>query len=155
MAAGHESRTEGEVQEQPHLVFSVAEERYALPLSCVTSVQPEGPITRVPGASPYIRGITNLRGSLLAVVDLAGLLGLSPPPPGRGHIVVVRTAQCEAGLLVGQAEEVLSLPASAAEPRLSTLAEDRARFIQAQARHGGELIGLLHLERVLDAVRDA
>lgn len=153
MALGTDPQPGSLAAEVPHLVFSVGSERYALPLSQVTSVQPEAPITRVPAATPLLRGVMNLRGALLAVVDLAAALGLSQPDRGKGHVLVVRCAELEAGLLVEQADEVVSLNANATEPRLATLPSERAEYLDGHVRLGNSLVGLLRLERVLEAVQ--
>ncbi|MBI4493114.1 MAG: chemotaxis protein CheW [Chloroflexi bacterium] len=136
-----------------YLAFSAGSERYALPLDRVAGVQPEGPITRVPGATALVRGVMNLRGRLLAVVDLAAVLGLPVRPPGQGHVVVVRTADLEAGLLVDHADEILAVEPGAIEPRLSTLPGERAEFLDGQVRCSLGLVGLLRLERVLEAAQ--
>ncbi len=68
-----------------HVVFRVASERFALPLSAVREVVlPQPPFARVPRVSEAVRGVMNLRGRVVAVVDLAALMGLSPQPLAAG-----------------------------------------------------------------------
>jgi purine-binding chemotaxis protein CheW len=62
-----------------HVVFRVAGERFAIPLESVREVVvPQPPFARVPRASEAVRGVMNLRGRVVAVVDLARLVGLAP-----------------------------------------------------------------------------
>jgi purine-binding chemotaxis protein CheW len=87
-----------------HVVFRIADERYALPLEAVREVVvPQPPFARVPRASDAVRGVMNLRGRVVAVVDLAPLVGLAPQPlaPGVGQVLVLDHGKRALGLLVG------------------------------------------------------
>ncbi|WP_242392078.1 chemotaxis protein CheW [Anaeromyxobacter oryzisoli] len=87
-----------------HVVFRVAGERYALPLEAVREVvPPQPPFARVPRASEAVRGVMNLRGRVVAVVDLAALVGLAPQPlaEGVGHVVILDQDRRTLGFLVG------------------------------------------------------
>jgi purine-binding chemotaxis protein CheW len=87
-----------------HVVFRVAGERYALPLAAVREVVvPQPPFARVPRASEAVRGVMNLRGRVVAVVDLAPLVGLPPQPleAAKGHVLVLDQGKRALGVLVG------------------------------------------------------
>ncbi len=78
-----------------HVVFRVASERFALPLPAVREVVlPQPPFARVPRSSDAVRGVMNLRGRVVAVVDLAALVGLAPQPlaAGAGHVLILDPA---------------------------------------------------------------
>jgi purine-binding chemotaxis protein CheW len=96
-----------------HVLFRVAGERYALPLEAVREVVvPQPPFARVPRASEAVRGVMNLRGRVVAVVDLAALVGLPPQPlaGGSGHVLVLERDRRALGLLVGGVLGVEALP---------------------------------------------
>jgi purine-binding chemotaxis protein CheW len=87
-----------------HVVFRVASERFALPLEAVREVVlPQPPFARVPRASEAVRGVMNLRGRVVAVVDLAELVGLPPQPlrEGVGHVLILDQGKRALGLLIG------------------------------------------------------
>lgn len=87
-----------------HVLFRVAGERYALPLGAVREVVlPQPPFARVPRAASAVRGVMNLRGRVVAVVDLAELMGLAPQPlqAGLGQVVMLERDKRSLGLLVG------------------------------------------------------
>jgi purine-binding chemotaxis protein CheW len=87
-----------------HVVFRVAGERFALPLEAVREVVvPQPPFARVPRASEAVRGVMNLRGRVVAVVDLAPLVGLAAQPlePGAGQVLILDHARRALGLLIG------------------------------------------------------
>jgi len=87
-----------------HVVFRVAGERFALPLEAVREVVvPQPPFARVPRASEAVRGVMNLRGRVVAVVDLAPLVGLAAQPlaGGAGHVLILERDRRALGFLVG------------------------------------------------------
>jgi purine-binding chemotaxis protein CheW len=88
-----------------HVVFRVAGERFALPLAAVREVVlPQPPFARVPRVSEAVRGVMNLRGRVLPVVDLAPLVGLAPQPlvGGQGQVLVLEREKRSLGFLIGQ-----------------------------------------------------
>jgi purine-binding chemotaxis protein CheW len=94
-----------------HVLFRVAGERFALPLESVREVvTPQPPFARVPRTSEAVRGAMNMRGRVVAVVDLAELLGLSRQPlsPGQGQVVVLDRSRRGLGFLI---EAVLGVEA--------------------------------------------
>jgi purine-binding chemotaxis protein CheW len=87
-----------------HVVFRVASERFALPLAAVREVVlPQPPFARVPRSSDAVRGVMNLRGRVVAVVDLAALVGLAPQPlePGAGQVLILEHGKRALGFLIG------------------------------------------------------
>jgi purine-binding chemotaxis protein CheW len=87
-----------------HVVFRVASERFALPLPAVREVVlPQPPFARVPRSSDAVRGVMNLRGRVVAVVDLAALMGLAPQPlaAGAGHVLILDQGKRTLGFLIG------------------------------------------------------
>ncbi len=86
-----------------HVLFRAGGERFALPLEAVREVvTPQPPFARVPRASQAVRGAMNLRGRVVAVVDLAPLVGLPPQAlgPGQGQVVVLDRDRRALGLLI-------------------------------------------------------
>jgi purine-binding chemotaxis protein CheW len=103
-----------------HVVFRVASERFALPLPAVREVVlPQPPFARVPRSSDAVRGVMNLRGRVVAVVDLAALVGLAPQPleAGAGHVLILEQGKRALGFLIGGVlgVEPLAPPGEASE----------------------------------------
>ena len=87
-----------------HVLFRLGGERYAVPLEAVREVVvPQPPFARVPRASEAVRGVMNLRGRVVAVVDLARLVGLPAQPlaGGAGHVLLLEGDRRALGFLVG------------------------------------------------------
>ena len=86
-----------------HVLFRVARERYALPLEAVREVVlPQAPFARVPRVGGAVRGVMNLRGRVVAVVDLAELMGLEPQrlAGGVGQVIILERDKRALGLLI-------------------------------------------------------
>ena len=101
-----------------HVVFRVAAERYALPLEAVREVVlPQPPFARVPRVSEAVPGVMNLRGRVLAVVDLAALVGLPSQPlrEGSGQVLVLDQGKRAVGVLIAQVQGVEDLEPPAAD----------------------------------------
>ncbi len=106
-----------------HVIFRVAGERYALPLGVVREVVvPQPPFALVPRVSEAVRGVMNLRGRVMPVVDLAPLVGLAPQPlvGGQGQVLVLERDKRSLGFLIGQVMgvESIALPPPGDDPLL-------------------------------------
>jgi len=95
-----------------HVVVRVAAERFALPMEAVRQVVvPQPPFARVPRAAGAVRGVMTLRGRVVAVVDLAELVGLPPQrlAAGRGRVVILDRDRRTLGLLVDEVAGIEAL----------------------------------------------
>ena len=108
-----------------HVIFRVEKERYALPLPAVREVVvPQEGFSRVPRAPAPVRGVMNLRGRVVTVVELGALLGLAsaaPAPggaPGAGKVVLLDRGRRDLGLLVTDVEGIESVERVTAAPGL-------------------------------------
>jgi purine-binding chemotaxis protein CheW len=139
-------------QEQPEswVVFALAGESYGLPVAAVQEILRAGTITRVPHAPAPVRGITHLRGRVLAVVDLRVRLGLPPAAlDERSRILVVDSRQRVLGLLVDAALQVCKLLPSAFAPPPPDVMSERSDYLRGVVHLGEQLIIALDLDRVL------
>jgi purine-binding chemotaxis protein CheW len=104
-----------------HVVFRIGSERYGLPLAAVREVVNPAPMSVVPRAPRSVRGIMNLRGRVITIVDLETLLALapgrpSPEPLTQGKVVLLDRGRRDLGLLIGEVEGVHSLEEIAPAP---------------------------------------
>jgi purine-binding chemotaxis protein CheW len=95
-----------------HVVFRLERDRYALPLSAIREVvQVPARYTRVPRAPPSLRGVMNLRGRVVPVIDLRQLLELGPGPAATPclRIVLLELGRRDLGLLVTDVDGIESI----------------------------------------------
>lgn len=141
-----------EKKEEPEtwVTFELAGELYALPVSRVEEVLRVAGVTRVPHAPAPIRGITNLRGRVLAVVDLRMRLGLKAAElTPQSRIVVVTSRERSIGLLVDSARQVVKLLPSGMQPPPADVMTERSDFLRGVYHTEEALLVLLDVDRVL------
>jgi purine-binding chemotaxis protein CheW len=139
------------LERELHLVvFQLGAEEYAVPIAQVREVVRVGEITRVPHAPPHIRGVMNLRGRILPVVEIRTRLGLGPAELGPGSRVVVADVRDRmVGLLVDAVAQVSRLSERAVMPPPEEIRAGGADAITGMARRGERLLLLLELDRIL------
>jgi purine-binding chemotaxis protein CheW len=134
-----------------HLVtFALGREEYGIQVSQVREVIRVAEITRVPQAPAHVRGVTNLRGRILPVVEIRTRLGLEPAVIGaRSRIVVVEAQDRVLGILVDAVLQVTKLPLETVTPPPEEIVSSETDYISGVARWGTRLIILLDLEKAL------
>ncbi len=93
-----------------HVIFRVGKERYALPLSAVREVVvPPSGHSRVPRAPAAVRGVINLRGRVVTVIELRALLGLPEHGAVSQKIVLLDRGRRDLGLAVTEVDGIESV----------------------------------------------
>ncbi|MHB9111365.1 MAG: chemotaxis protein CheW [Thermoleophilia bacterium] len=146
-------RPEGAV---PFVVLSIAGETFAVEISKVREIIRVPHITWVPGSPDYVRGVINLRGSVVAVIDLAAMLGLpQAEEDSQTRIIIVESSGVIVGVLVDNVSRVADIAPSQLEPAFRTLDEKQKAFVIAQMNLDDKLIGILELDEILARARAA
>jgi purine-binding chemotaxis protein CheW len=134
------------------LSFDLGGELYAVPIMRVREILGGAPqVTRIPNSPSFLKGLINLRGAIIPVVDLREELGLSAGPYGRFTVVIIaEVVGTMIGLVVDAVVDVVSLDKAAVKPPPANLhAQVRADFVGGLADVGDRLVVLLDLDRVL------
>jgi len=133
-----------------YLTFTLGREEYGVEILKVQEIKGSSVITPIPNTPAYIKGVTNLRGTIIPVVDLRAKLQMPEADAGRFAATVVLTVGSKTvGLLVDAVSDVLHIPRTDIQPTPDFGADVDARFIDGVARTGDKLIILLDIERVL------
>lgn len=137
------------------IAFRIGREEYALRLADVQEIITTPHITRVPKAPDYIRGVLNLHGNVIPVIDIAKRFSIGRTNITRGgRIVVVEVG----GEIVGLAAEVVSnvtrLPQDSIKPPPPLVAGIAADYLEGVARMPGRFLIFLNLARVLETEND-
>ncbi|WEG11260.1 chemotaxis protein CheW [Pullulanibacillus sp. KACC 23026] len=129
------------------IAFKLGDEAYGIKIEQVLSVERQLPITRVPNAPLHVKGVINLRGTIIPVIDLQEKLGLGTTPVTRSTQIMMTTFnEIELGLLVDQTTNVMECFPEAVESAASAgLSNDHFEGIY---KVDGHFIILLNMEEL-------
>jgi len=139
-----------------YLTFQVADAEYGVGILQVREIIEYDTITRVPHAPPAVRGVINLRGSVVPVVDLAVKFGLSESRITKRSCVIVVECLLDGaltvmGVLCDAVSQVIDLTAADIEPAPAFGSRVRIEFLRGMGKVGGKFVLLLDLDRLLSA----
>jgi purine-binding chemotaxis protein CheW len=136
---------------QRYVLLTIAETHYAVAEACVTELERVPPITLVPRLPHWMRGVTNMRGDILSVIDMRSFLGLDAHTPPSARMLVVRLLDepFAAGLLVDAVDRIVAVPAADITAPASSLTGPLAPFLSGMFLIGERLVAVLDLERLL------
>lgn len=147
MAEKPTSTGNGRSGELQIVVCELADEHYGLDIAKVFEIIRHQPITPVPRAPDFVKGVINLRGRIIPVVDLRGRFGmLEVEPTKETRIVVAESSSTRVGLIVDSVSEVLLLPADAVEATPGVAAGADAEYLKGIAKLGDRLVLLMELD---------
>jgi purine-binding chemotaxis protein CheW len=138
--------------ERQIVIFELAGESYGVDIAAVEGIIKMQPITAMPHAPAFVEGVTNLRGSVLPVIDLRkrfNLPGSSNPKECR--IVIADMRGTKIGMVVDSVSEVQRIPEESIEPPPPMVATVDAAFIKGIAKLADRLIILLDISKVLSS----
>jgi len=143
-----------------YLTFNLSGEMFAVGILNVKEIIEYGSLTEIPMMPAFIRGVINLRGSVVPVIDLAARFGGQQSAIGRRTCIVIveiqdEDARHDVGVIVDAVSEVLEIPATEIEPPPSFGARIRADFIFGMGKVAGKFVILLNLEKVLSVAEIA
>ena len=146
-----------ETQREQYLTFFIRGEEYAAGILRVKEIIEFETVTRVPSTPAHVRGVINLRGAVLPVIDLAAKFGHGESAPTRTTcIVVVETKMGDENLVVGlladAVSEVVDIPSADIEPPPSFGTNVRVEFLIGMGKLDARLVLVLDLDRVLSPV---
>jgi len=136
------------------LTFLLAGEMFAIPILNIKEIIEYGALTTVPMMPPFIRGVINLRGSVVPVIDLAARFGRKSTAITRRTCIVIieiesDDAKQDVGVMVDAVNEVLEIPQTEIEQPPSFGARIRADFIQGMGKINGKFVIILDVNQVL------
>lgn len=139
---------------QQYLTFQLGGEMYAIGILNIKEIIEYGNLTAVPMMPAFIRGVINLRGSVVPVIDLAVRFGRTPSALTRRTCVVIIEMQVDdgrhdMGVVVDAVSAVLEIPADEIEPAPAFGAQIRTDFIKGMGKVNNRFVVLLDVASVL------
>jgi purine-binding chemotaxis protein CheW len=138
-----------------YLTFLLGKEVFAMDIRTVREIIQVGPMTTVPLMPGFVRGVINLRGAVVPVVDLQARFGRAVAEVGKKTCIVIFDAQrdgerVELGLLVDAVSEVIDIAADQIEPPPNFGASVQRDFILGMGKVADRFVIILEPDRALD-----
>lgn len=155
MSISEDQNEEEAVRAHPHagryLTFLLGEEQYGVSVQQVSEIVEYSHVTPVPGTLEFMRGVINLRGKILPVIDLAMKLSMEPiERTEETCIVLVRANDVEMGLIVDRVHEVATLTAADLDSPPDFGVEVNTKYLLGVSRvDGGKVRMLLDIDKLL------
>ena len=136
------------------LTFSLGNETYAVKVKNVREVLEVVPITHVPGMPSFMKGVLNLRGSVVPVIDLRKKFGMSKAVITVDTSIIIMEIEndeetVQIGVFVDSVHEVIELLPEKIEPAPSMGINMKAGFIEGMCEHEGKFLIILNINQIL------
>ena len=149
-----ETNRETEQDVQQYLTFMIAGEEYAVSILKVKEIIEYDTVTEVPKTPEWVRGVINLRGSVVPVIDLAPKFRLAPSVAGKLTCIVITEVQCEGeatvmGIMADSVRQVIDLKPKDIEEPPNFGTRVKIDYLLGMARSGKKFCLILDTEKVL------
>lgn len=132
------------------VAFTVQEQAFCIDIGNVLEIRGWTPTTTLPHAPDYVKGLMNLRGTVLPVLDMSRRLGLgSAEPSDRDVIIIVRPGDMTVGFLVEAVSDILTVSNDEMTPTPDVNSAETKSFIEGIFTHGDQLIRAVDVHSIM------
>ncbi|MBF0352660.1 MAG: chemotaxis protein CheW [SAR324 cluster bacterium] len=154
MEHNEKSKNESLDNVEQYLTFTLDDEIFALDIGSIREVLEFESVTRVPQTPDYMKGVINLRGSVVPVVDLKLKLGMTRTEKTINTCIIIVEITLEGdhlllGAIADSVQEVLELSEIEAAPKIGTRLN--TEFIDGMGKHGDNFIIILNINKIFDS----
>jgi purine-binding chemotaxis protein CheW len=137
------------------IAFRLGGQEFCVDIMSVRDIRGWTPTTPLPHSPDYVKGVINLRGSVLPVIDLAARLGFRSTEPTARHVIIVtQVGNQSVGLLVDAVSDILTINADTIQPTPDVASELARAFMKGVLAIEGRMISLIGLDSVLQSTRE-
>lgn len=137
------------------IAFRLGGQGFCVDIMSVRDIRGWTPTTPLPHSPGYVKGVINLRGSVLPVIDLAARLGFRSTEPTARHVIIVtQVGNQSVGLLVDAVSDILTINADTIQPTPDVASELARAFMKGVLAIEGRMISLIGLDSVLQSTRE-
>ncbi len=130
--------------------FYVGDALYGMDILKIQEINKQMEMTSVPQSPDYVKGILNLRGRIVTIIDLSKKLGLTATGSSEdARNIIIKSQNEQIGLLVDRLGDVVQASWDSVEPPPASLNELQGKFFQGVYKTGNTLVGILDMEEVL------
>ena len=129
--------------------FTIGEESYGIDIRQVREIRAWQVATPLPNTPPFVRGVINLRGTIVPVLDLRARFGQGTTTPSAAHVIIVVTVGTRIiGILVDAVSDIVTVPEDEVRPVPEIGGSDAAECLNGLATVNDQLIALVSVERI-------
>ncbi|MEN2776592.1 chemotaxis protein CheW [Acetivibrio clariflavus] len=139
------------VDGKQYVVFLLDKENYGIEIHSVTTIEKMLPYARVPKTPDYIKGVINLRGEIVPIMDIRTRFGMEArEETEETRIIIIKINDVSFGIIVDEVDEVLTLNEEAIE-NVSNFTNDVSMdYILGVGKIDGRIVTLLNIEKLAD-----
>ena len=131
--------------------FEIDGQKYLFRIERIQEIITPGSVTRVPDVAGYVVGVSNLRGTIIPIIDLRLLFGIKARAPSADtRTIVVNIGNRTMGCMVDSVSQVIRIPVDQIHSAPDAVAADGQRSVEGFARAGDDLFILLDVGSLLD-----
>jgi purine-binding chemotaxis protein CheW len=135
------------------IAFRIADQEFCVDIMQVREIRGWTTATPLPRTPSYIKGVINLRGAVLPIVDLGARLGLNTSEPSARHVImVVSVGGRTLGLLVEAVSDIINMSDDMVQPTPDVACDTVKTFVKGLFAIDGRMISLISLDRVLPEI---
>ena len=132
------------------MAFRIGAQEFCVDIMAVREIRGFTPATPLPQSPGFVRGVINLRGAVLPIIDLSARLGFPPAEPTARHVIMVVQVDKQAvGLLVDAVSDILTVSSESVQPTPDVASEMAKSFVRGVLAIDGRMISLIALDNVL------
>lgn len=140
-----------DVIDNKYVVFKLGKEYYGIPINKVISIEKMQESTRIPNCQNHVKGVINLRGEVISLIDLRLKLNMDPKEvDNNSRIIVVSNDDIVAGLIVDSSSEVIEIHEESIDNPPTSADNEYLSYIQGIGKTEDRLIILLELSKVFE-----
>lgn len=130
--------------------FRIGPQEFCVDIMSIREIRGWTPATALPHAPGYVRGVINLRGAVLPIVDLSIRLGLGAADPTARHVIIVAQVENQIlGLLVDAVSDILTVTDDMIQPTPDVASDAVRTFVRGLLAIDGRMVSFISLDRVL------
>ncbi len=143
------------MDDREYVIFQLAGEYYGINIHNVENIEKQTAITRVPHTKPYVKGIINLRGNVIPVMDLRTRFGLPEKDfDDEMRIIIVNYEDFQIGMIVDSSSETLQLSEERIDRAPNIKTNINEEYVKDVGKHDDRIIMLLDLRKVFGMVEE-
>ena len=139
-------------QDRELVAFKIGDQDFCVDIMTVREIRGWTPATPIPHSPRFVRGVINLRGIVLPIIDLAQRFGLPAAEPTARHVIIVTQIGNQlAGLLVDAVSDILSMDEGLVQPTPEVASTLARSFVRGVLALDGRMINIVTLENIMPA----